>query len=116
MNENDSIEKFSFAIDILGDYFIRLSVVQFPFLGLPLIYQLYSYVVKKIVTRIEKEGELKISFAFIDKEISVRKEEYNIAIDELKKVLTSDSSLETKNDALIKTKNTIRDLVRFPVK
>lgn len=116
MNENETIEKFSFAIDLLGDYFIRLSIVEFPFLGLPVIYQIYSYIVKKIVSRIEKEGELKISFAFIDRDVSIRKEEYNLAIEELKQVINSETSQEIKNEALNNAKNRIRDLIRFPIK
>lgn len=116
MNERETINALSFGTDILVDYFIWLSIVEFPFLGLPVVREMYSYIVRKVMTRFKNEGELHISFAFIDKDVSIKKEEYKIAITQLKEVINSAATEEQKNDALKEAKNRIRNLIRFPIK
>lgn len=116
MNEKDSINALSFGAELLGDYFIRLSIIEFPFLGLPIVREVYSHIVRKVITRFKNEGELYISFAFIDKDISIKKEEYKIALNQLEEVMKSDATKEKKDEALQEAKDRIRNLIRFPIK
>lgn len=109
-------KKFSVGVDLMGEYLVKLAIVEFPPLGLPVVRQLFSFIVKRIISRAKDEGELMISFAFIDKEIGEKKELYNEAVTKLKEVLESDTTEEKKNEALEETKKRLRDLIRFPVK
>lgn len=109
-------KKFSVGVDLMGEYLVKLAIVEFPPLGLPVVRQLFSFIVKRIISRAKDEGELMISFAFIDKEIGEKKELYSEAVTKLKEVLESDTTEEKKNEALEETKKRLRDLIRFPVK
>jgi hypothetical protein len=109
-------QKFSVGIDLMGEYLVKLAIIEFPFLSLPVLKQIFSFIVKRIISRTKDEGELMISFAFIDKEIGEKKEIYNEAVTKLKEVLESNTTEEKKDEALEETKKRLRDLIRFPVK
>lgn len=120
MNLPSRIEKTEEVItviaDITTDYIVKLSILEFPFLGLPIVKQTYSYIIQKIVGRIKSEGELFITFAMIDSDADQRRQVYTEAIEKLKEVLDVPTTEEAKNEALEETKKRLRDLIRFPVK
>lgn len=109
-------ETFSISVDLAGEYLMGLAIVEFPFLGLPLVKQIFSYIVKKIISRSEREGELMISFRFIDKETKEKHNKYQEVMKEFKQVMNSNPTEEKKNEAIEETKKRLRDLIRFPVK
>jgi hypothetical protein len=109
-------QTFSVSVELAGEYLVNLAIVEIPLLGLPVVKQIFSYIVKKIVARSENEGELWIAFKFIDKESKEKNEQYKDAIKDLEEVLASNPTEEKKNEALEETKKRLRNLIRFPVK
>ena len=109
-------KSFSATIEVMGEYFIKIAIVEFPWIGLPVVKQLFGYVIKSILSKVQNEGELAISFAFIDREIDNKRELYQEAVTKLKEVLETDVPEEKKNEALEETKKRLRDLIRFPVR
>jgi hypothetical protein len=109
-------QKFSVTVDLAGEYLVKLAIAEFPFLALPVVKQSFSYLVKKIISKSQEEGQLMISFVFIDKEVAHKNTLYVEAVTKLKEVLDSDIPEEKKNEALEETKKRLRDLIRFPVK
>ena len=109
-------QTFSMTVDLAGEYLVKLAIVEFPFLALPVIKQTFSYLVKKIISKSQEEGQLMISFVFIDREAAHKNSMYVEAVTKLKEVLESDIPEGKKNDALEETKKRLRDLIRFPVK
>lgn len=120
MSLEDRTQKVDQVLDVVSDvtseYIIKLSIVEFPFLGLPIIKQMYSYIIQKVVGKIKDEEQLFITFAIIDSDVQGRKKEYDTAVDNLKEVLQSPVSEERKNEALEETKKRLRNLIRFPSK
>jgi hypothetical protein len=110
-----SQETFSATVEVMGEYFIKLAIIEFPWLNIPVVKQVFSFVVKKVLAKIRSEGELVISFAFIDKETEGRRVLYEEAVDKLKQVLESSPTQEKKDEALEETKKRLRALIRFPV-
>jgi hypothetical protein len=111
-----SQETFSISVELAGEYLIGLAILEMPFLGLPIVKQIFSYIVKKIISRSEREGELMISFRFIDKETKEKHQKYQEAIKEFKEVMNNNPTEEKKNEAIEETKKRLRNLIRFPVK
>jgi hypothetical protein len=109
-------QSFSVTVDLAGEYLVKLAIAEFPFLAFPIIKQTFSYLVKKIISKSQEEGQLMISFVFIDKEVAHKNTLYVEAVTKLKEVLESDIPEEKKNEALEETKKRLRDLIRFPVK
>ena len=109
-------EKFSLLIDLQGEYLIALAIAQFPFLGLPVVKQVMSYAIKKILARVEDEGELKIAFHFIDKETGEKKDEYVKSMEQYKEVLKTNPTQEQKNVAREEAKKRLATLIRYPIK
>ena len=109
-------QTFSMTVDLAGEYLVKLAIVEFPFLALPIVKQTFSYLVKKIISKSQEEGQLMISFVFIDREVAHKNSMYVEAVTKLKEVLESDIPEEKKNEALEETKKRLRDLIRFPVK
>jgi hypothetical protein len=109
-------ESFSFAVETASEYLVKLAIIEFPVLGIPIIKQIFTFIVMRIISRAKNEGELMISFAFIDKEVNHKKELYAEAVTKLKEVMKSEIDEEKKNEALEETRKRLRDLIRFPVK
>jgi hypothetical protein len=110
-------EVFSVLVETMGDYFVKLAILQFPFLGLPVVKQAFGFIVKKVFSKIQSEGELIIAFKFIDQEREQSRIQYDTAIEELKEVLASQTTTqEQKDEALKVAKEKLRNLIRFPVK
>ncbi len=107
---------FSASIEVMGEYFIKIAIVELPWIGLPVIKQVFSYVIKSILSKVHDEGQIAISFAFIDREIDNKRELYQEAVTKLKEVLETDVPEDKKNEALEETKKRLRDLIRFPVR
>jgi len=106
---------FSSAVEKISDYFITMAIVEFPFLALPVIKQMFSFIVKRVISKIQGEGKLFISFSFIDKEVEKQMEEYKRAITELRDIVESATIIsgERKNEALNKAKEKLRNLIRM---
>ena len=109
-------ETFSATVEVMGEYIIKIALVEFPWLNLPVVRQVFSFVLKRIISRVSAEGQLAISFSFTDREIAAKKEKYEEAVDTLKEAINSNATQEKKNEAIEETKKRLRDLIRFPVK
>ena len=116
MSQNSSKleEGFGVAVDLSAEYIIKIALVEFPFLNIPVINQLFTFMVKRILSKIKAEGQLLIGFKLIDNEVEVQKDEYNHALEELNKVLSGPHTEEQKHEAIKQTKDKLRNLVRFP--
>jgi hypothetical protein len=110
------VTTFEMAVDTAGDYFVRAAIVRFPFLGLPIIKQIFTFIIKNTISKIESEGELMIRFKFIDKDVDERNHEYTKVINELKQINENGATEDEKRIALQNAKDRLRNLIRFPVK
>ena len=108
-----SKEYVSFTANILKEYILKISFIEFPFLNLPIIKQVYSFIITRIIAKLEIEGKLYIDFKKIDNEVSIQDNEYNQAIKNLKEVLNSNKTEEEKNEYLQEAKKRLRDLIRM---
>lgn len=107
-------ETLSLFSDRLEQYILTLSFIEFPFLALPVIKQIYSAIISRIIKLLENEGKIHIDFIAIDAEISSQKEQYNKTIIELKEVLASNTmSEEAKHEYLQEAKKKLRDIIRM---
>lgn len=109
-------EAFSVTLEVTGEYLLKIAFIEFPWLNIPVVKQIFSYVIKKMLSKIQSEGELMISFSFIDSETEVKRKKYEDSINQLKSVLSSDLTQEKKDEVIEETKKRLRDLIRFPVK
>ena len=110
------VSTFDVATDLAGEYFIRVASAQFPILNVPVIKQVFGFMIKNILARIDKEGELLIKFHFIDQEAGERRDAYNEEIKKLKELQQNGVSDEERKIALEAARNRMRNLIRFPVK
>lgn len=108
---------FDTSTDVMGEILTSYAIAQFPFLGLPIIKQIFTHIVSKMMNRADKEGTLKISFHFIDKDYDGKNDALNAATEEFKKVLIeAPNDLERKRIAREEYKKTLKALARLPVK
>jgi|688.fasta_scaffold1874718_2 hypothetical protein len=109
-------ETFSMTVDVTSEYLIKIAILQFPFLAIPVVKQIFSFIVKNVISKVESEGVLQISFTYIDIETNEKKDAYVVAVNNLKEILASDKTVEEKNEAIQETKKRLRTLIRMPVK
>jgi hypothetical protein len=109
-------KSFSASIEMMSEYIIDITLIEFPWLNIPVVKQIFKFVIKRVLSRINQEGQLSISFSFTDAERADKRKKYEAAIEELKSVTESDASPEKKKEALQETKNKMRELIRFPVR
>ncbi len=106
---------FAGGLTLAAKYLIALGIAEFPLLGLPIIKQIFTFGVNRIVGKVETEGELKISFKFIDDDKDERNGSYKEALKEWDKVHTDPAiSQEKKDEALKQTRERMGNLIRFP--
>jgi glycyl-tRNA synthetase beta subunit len=99
----------SLSIDLAKEYIVKIAVIEFPFLALPVVNQLFNFFVDRLLSRIEAEGILHLQFNAIDEENEKKLEEYNKAL----KNLEDAKSEEEKNEALKEAKSRLGDLIKF---
>ena len=100
----------SLSIDLAKEYIVKIAIVEFPFLALPVINQMFTFIVDKVLSRVENEGQLLISFSEINNRNNAQKEEYEASLKKLSEAKTQ----EEKNEALRVAKSRLRDLIKFP--
>lgn len=91
---------------------IAKSIMAFPFLGLPVIKQIYSSMVKKIASKIYFEAETLGMFIKIDLTVDNQEREYTEATEELKVVIAKpEATEEEKQKAKDEFKKKLRALI-----
>lgn len=106
-------EQFDLMADIASDYIIKIAIIQFPFLALPFIKQVFTIVMKKVLNIAKNEGKIMITFKLIDLETEEEKNEYERAINNLRN-LPHDAPKEVKDEAIKNAKDRLSRLIRFP--
>jgi glycyl-tRNA synthetase beta subunit len=99
----------SLSIDLAKEYIVKIAMLEFPFLALPVVNHVFSFFVDRILARIEAEGQLHLQFRAIDQENERKLEDYNEAIKKLDNAQTE----EEKNEALKEAKSRLGDLISF---
>ena len=94
-------------VNLIKNYIIQIALIQFPFLNLPGIKQIFTYMLGRILDKIETEGEIFISFSLIDDNVNKQVKEYEEALERFKKGEINESNLD-------EVKNKLRDLIKFP--
>jgi hypothetical protein len=94
-------------VNLIKNYIIQIALIQFPFLNLPGIKQIFTYMLGRILDKIETEGKIFISFSLIDANVNKQVKEYEEALERFKKGEINESNLD-------EVKNKLRDLVKFP--
>lgn len=107
-------DSLSAGMSVLEEYIVRIAIAQVPFLGLPIIKQIFAYILSKVLEKVEGEGQLLISFKMIDVEIDKEVKEYKDAIESLKVANTTGVSDEERQLALKLAKDKLRALIRMP--
>jgi hypothetical protein len=108
-------ELFSEGMSLAAKYLIALGIAEVPFLGLPIIKQIFTFIVNRIIGKASNEGELMISFKFIDNDKDERNGQYKEALKEWRQVATNSTiSQEEKNAKLEEARKRMGDLIRFP--
>lgn len=106
-----NLKGIELTFDMIEKYIISISLVQFPFLGLPVIKQIYTAIIKKVLSTIEDEGKLYIQFKLIDIDIKKKEKEFSESVNKLKKGEISDETEKKKLLNEVKTK--LSDLINF---
>jgi translation initiation factor 2 beta subunit (eIF-2beta)/eIF-5 len=106
-------EAFSTTTSLASEYAMEIAMTEFPFLRLPVIRQIFTFIINRIVSKIQNEGKLAISFNFTNNEISQQLSKYNEAIEKLKKA-DEINNPEMKEAIINDAKDTLRNLIRFP--
>jgi hypothetical protein len=94
-------------VNLIKNYIVQIALIQFPFLNLPGIKQIFTYMLGRILDKIETEGEIFISFSLIDDNVNKQVKEYEEALERFKKGEINESNLD-------EVKNKLRDLIKFP--
>jgi len=94
-------------INPIKNYIIQIALIQFPFLNLPGLKQIFTYMLGRILDKIKTEGEIFIYFSLIDDNVNKQVKEYEEALERFKKGEINESNLD-------EVKNKLRDLIKFP--
>jgi hypothetical protein len=94
-------------VNLIKNYIVQIALIQFPFLNLPGLKQIFTYMLGRILDKIETEGEIFISFSLIDDNVNKQVKEYEEALERFKKGEINESNLD-------EVKNKLRDLIKFP--
>jgi hypothetical protein len=94
-------------VNLIKNYIVQIALIQFPFLNLPGIKQIFTYMLGRILDKIETEGSIFISFSLIDDNVNKQVKEYEEALERFKKGEINESNLD-------EVKNKLRDLIKFP--
>jgi len=73
---------------------IAKAVAALPFLGIPGVYSIFSFVVTKVGGLIYEELSLRITFQLIDSHVGAEKDEFDNAKAELERVLTLEQHIQ----------------------
>lgn len=96
---------------------LAAAYAQAPWLRLPVIRQVFEFVVRRVGDRIYTEVETHVDFAFIDIEVERERKEYDAALAVFKRVAEEQKG---RADEIEKARQALErkliDLIRFPGK
>jgi len=106
---------FAGGVNASAKLLIALGEMKLPFLKLPIINQLFCYVINKMAGKVSGEGELHISFKFIDDDGAERNGQYKDSLERLNQVEADPTATqEQKDEALNETIQHMGNAIRFP--
>lgn len=92
---------------------LKRLFIAVPWLGIPVVSQIVSYIAMKLAEFLYDELAMAISFAVIDFKTEKQAEAHKEASQELKSALESQDEVKI-NEAKQKFKDSLRDLIQFP--
>lgn len=112
----DKAERVVHAIifDVALNTVIDKILVAVPWLGWPVIKQVFLFVLHKLVSLLYAEIEQGVALALIDQRVTAEKDAYIKAVEALKKELSKAAEGEEVEKAKEEYRRRLRDLIRIP--
>lgn len=112
----DKTERIVHAIifDVALSTVVDKLLLAVPWLGWPVIKQVFLFVLNKIVSLLYAEIEQGVALALIDQRVTAEKDAYIRAVEALKQELTKPNGEAEVEKAKEEYRRRLRDLIRIP--
>lgn len=102
-------------MDVLTEGAIKLALVDVPFLNIPVIKQLFTFIMNFAGKYLYKVLSLEAAFIIIGKQVEVQRIEYEKEVEQLKTAIKEGKSDEEINKERAEAKKRLRKLIDFNI-
>lgn len=99
--------------DIAIEAAIKAAIAYVPFLGVPIIKQLFTFCVEKFASLLYTQTELAVSFIVVDLKVNKQSDEYREAVSQLSLAIATQKSPEEIERAREEFKARLRTLINL---